>query len=66
MITDVRYSVNMYICFCVKRFEPSHVMDITLYKCYVLLLLCNIDSAVMVTNVPVFADLRNNEENVTH
>ena len=65
MITDVRHSVNMYIRFCVKRFEPSHVMDIRLQKCYVLLL-CNIDSAVMVTNVPVFADLRNNEENVAH
>ena len=41
MITDVLYcdSVNLYILFCVKRFELSHVMDIALYKCYVLLLL---------------------------
>ena len=39
MITDVLYSVNLYILFlCVKRFELSHVMDIALYKCYVLLL----------------------------
>ena len=31
MITDVLYSVNMYILFvCVKRFELSHVMDIAL------------------------------------
>ena len=28
MITDVLYSVNMYILFCVKRFELSHLMDI--------------------------------------
>ena len=28
MITDVLYSVNLYIRFCVKRFELSHVMDI--------------------------------------
>ena len=28
MITGVLYSVNMYILFCVKRFELSHVMDI--------------------------------------
>ena len=30
MITDVLYcdSVNLYILFCVKRFELSHVMDI--------------------------------------
>ena len=27
MITDVLYSVNMYILFCVKRSELSHVMD---------------------------------------
>ena len=27
MITDVLYSVNMYILFFVKRFELSHVMD---------------------------------------
>ena len=40
MITDVLYNVNLYILFCVKRFELSHVMDIALYKCYVLLLLC--------------------------
>ena len=33
-------SVNKYMLFCVKRFELSHVMDIALYKCYVLLLLC--------------------------
>ena len=39
MITDVLYSVNMYIRFCVNRFELSHVMDIALWKCYVLLLL---------------------------
>ena len=39
MITDVLYSVNMYIRFCVKSFELSHVMDIALQKCYVLLLL---------------------------
>ena len=31
MITDVVYSVNMYILFCVKCFELSHVMDIVLY-----------------------------------
>ena len=30
MFTDVLYSVNMYILFCVKRFELSHVMDIAL------------------------------------
>ena len=30
IITDVLYSVNMYILFCVKRFELSHVMDIAL------------------------------------
>ena len=30
MITDVLYSVNLYILFCVKRFELSHVMDIAL------------------------------------
>ena len=30
LITDVLYSVNMYILFCVKRFELSHVMDIAL------------------------------------
>ena len=30
MITDVLYRVNMYILFCVKRFELSHVMDIAL------------------------------------
>ena len=30
MITDVLYSVNVYIPFCVKRFELSHVMDIVL------------------------------------
>ena len=36
MITDVLYSVNLYIPFCVKRFELSHVMDIALYKCCVL------------------------------
>ena len=31
MITDVLYSVNVYIPFCVKRrFELSHVMDIAL------------------------------------
>ena len=33
-------SVNMiplmYILFCVKRFELSHVMDIAPWKCYVL------------------------------
>ena len=33
-------SVNKYMLFCVKRFELSHVMDIALYQCYVLLLLC--------------------------
>ena len=27
MITDVLYSVNMYICFGVQRFELNHVMD---------------------------------------
>ena len=36
MITDVLYSVNLYILFCEKRFE--------LQKCYVLLLLCPIFS----------------------
>ena len=36
MITDVLYSVNLYIPFCVKL---SHVIDIALWKCYVLLLL---------------------------
>ena len=30
MVTDVLYSVNMYILFCVKRFELSHVIDIEL------------------------------------
>ena len=30
MITDVLYSINMYIPFCVKRFELSHGMDIAL------------------------------------
>ena len=30
MITDVLYSVNLYILFCVKRFELSHVTDIVL------------------------------------
>ena len=30
MITDVRHSVDMYILFCVKRFEISHVIDIAL------------------------------------
>ena len=30
MITNVLSSVNMYIPFCVKRFELSHVMDIAL------------------------------------
>ena len=30
MTTDVLYSVNLYILFCVKRFELSHVMDIAL------------------------------------
>ena len=39
MITDVLSSVNLYILFCVKRFELSHVVDIALQKCYVLLLL---------------------------
>ena len=29
-ITDVLYSVNMYIPFCVKRFGLSHVMDFAL------------------------------------
>ena len=29
----------MYVHFCVKRFELSHVMDTALYKCYALLLL---------------------------
>ena len=27
MITDVLYSVNMYICFGGQRFELNHVMD---------------------------------------
>ena len=39
MITDVLYSVNMYIPFCIKRFQLRHVTDIVLKKCYVLLLL---------------------------
>ena len=39
MITDVLYSVNLYILFCVKHFELSRVMDMALQKCYVLLLL---------------------------
>ena len=30
MMTEVLYHVNMYILFCVKRFELSHVMDIVL------------------------------------
>ena len=38
-ITDVLQGVNMYILFCVKRFELSYAMDIALWKCYVLLLL---------------------------
>ena len=33
MITDVLYSVNMYIPFRVKRFELRHVMDTALYRC---------------------------------
>ena len=39
MITDIPHSVNMYVRFCVERFELSHVMDIALQKYYVLLLL---------------------------
>ena len=40
MITDVLYRVNMYTVyfFCVKCFELSQVMDLALFKCYVLLL----------------------------
>ena len=30
MITDVLYSVNMYILFCVRHSKLSHVMDIVL------------------------------------
>ena len=30
MITDVLYSVNLYILFYVMRFELSHVVDIAL------------------------------------
>ena len=30
MITDVLYSLNMYILFRVKRFELSHCMDTAL------------------------------------
>ena len=30
MITDVMYSVNVYIRLFVKRFELGHVMDIAL------------------------------------
>ena len=30
MITDVLYSVDVYIRFCVKCFELNHVMDIAL------------------------------------
>ena len=30
MITDVLYSGNLYVLFCVKRFELSHVVDIAL------------------------------------
>ena len=30
MITDVLYSVNLYILFCVKHFELNHIMDIAL------------------------------------
>ena len=30
MITDVLYSLSMYIRFCVKRFELSYVVDIAL------------------------------------
>ena len=30
MVTDVLYSVNLYILFCVKRFELSDFMDIDL------------------------------------
>ena len=30
MSTDVLYSVKLYILFCVKRFELSHVMNIAL------------------------------------
>ena len=29
-ITDVLYSVNIYILLCVKHFQLSHVMDIVL------------------------------------
>ena len=37
MITDVLYSVNMHIYFfCAKRFEPSHVMNSALLKCYLM------------------------------
>ena len=39
MNTDVLYSVDLYILFCVKHFELSRVMDMALQKCYVLLLL---------------------------
>ena len=39
MITDVLYIVNLYIPFCVKRFELIYVRYTALYKCYVLLLL---------------------------
>ena len=35
MITDVLYSVNLYILFCVKRFELSHV-----YGHYAIEVLC--------------------------
>ena len=31
--------IIIYIHFCVKRFELSHVMDIALYNSYLLLLL---------------------------
>ena len=34
MVTDVLYSVNLYILFCIKRFELSDFMDIALQKCY--------------------------------
>ena len=30
MITDVLYSVNLYMLFCVDHFELSHVIDIAL------------------------------------
>ena len=45
VISDVLYSVNLYVLSCVKRFELSPAMDIALKKCCVLLLLQTLNSS---------------------